>query len=86
MSRYVPKSSAQEFIIGTEVEMIYRLQKDNPGKMFYPASAQAGCPNMKKITLDKVLRSLETLQDEVKVAPEISRRARASIEAMLKYS
>jgi len=41
------------------------------------------CPHMKRITLDKILRSLQTMQFEVKVDPEIAKRARASVEAML---
>jgi quinolinate synthase len=41
------------------------------------------CPHMKRITLPKILHSLETLTVEVTVAPEIAGRARASVEAML---
>jgi quinolinate synthase len=38
---------------------------------------------MKTITLDRVLRSLETLEPEVRVPEEIARQARRSIERML---
>jgi quinolinate synthase len=41
------------------------------------------CPHMKRITLPKILHSLQTLTMEVNVAPEIAGRARASVEAML---
>jgi quinolinate synthase len=41
MARYVKESSAEEFIVGTEVGLLYRLKEDNPGKEFYPASERA---------------------------------------------
>jgi quinolinate synthase len=72
----------QEIIIGTESGIIYRLQKENPSKIFYPAKELALCANMKKITLRKVLNSLENMEYEVKVAPDVSRRARGAIERM----
>jgi quinolinate synthase len=41
------------------------------------------CPHMKRITLAKILRSLETLEPRVEVEPEIAARARRSVDAML---
>jgi quinolinate synthase len=84
MSKFVAQSQAKEFIIGTEIGMLYRLKSDNPDKNFYAASELAVCPNMKRTTIDKVLWSLEELKDEVRVSDEIRRRARRSIDAMLK--
>ena len=43
--------------LGLRLSILYRLRKENPEKNFYPASAQAICPDMKKITLEKVLIS-----------------------------
>lgn len=80
---YVKKSDAQEFIIATEVGLVYRLQKDNPEKKFYPAAELAVCPNMKRTNLEKVLWSLEEMKDEVRVADEIRRKAKKAIDAML---
>lgn len=73
----------KEIIIGTETGIVYRLQKENPDKMFYPVKELALCANMKKITLEKVLQSLENMEFEIKVAPEISERARVAIERMI---
>ncbi len=80
---YVRKSDTKEFIIATEVGLVYRLQKDNPGKKFYPASELAVCPNMKRTNLEKVLWSLEEMKDEVRVSDEIRRKAKKAIDAML---
>ncbi|MBN3032469.1 MAG: quinolinate synthase NadA [Candidatus Saganbacteria bacterium] len=83
MARFVKESPAGEFLIGTETGMIYRLQKENPGKKFYPVTELAGCPNMKLTTLEKVLWSLAELKTEIKVSKEIADKARAAIARML---
>lgn len=83
MSRYIKNSTEKEFIIGTETGIIHRLKKENPDKIFYPASEKAICTDMKIITLEKVLRSLENLSYEITVSPDIADKARRSIERML---
>jgi len=80
---YAAESPATEFIVGTEVGMIHRLETDVPGKRFFPAAKRALCPNMKRITLEKVLWSLEELEPRVTVAPEIRERARRAVDRML---
>jgi quinolinate synthase len=83
MGRHARTAFAKEFIIGTEVGMIYRLKKDNPDKEFYPLSEKAVCQNMKKTNLEKVLRALKTLEPHITVPEEIAAKARRSIERML---
>lgn len=41
------------------------------------------CPHMKRITLEKIHRSLETLEPRVEVDPAVAGRARRSVERML---
>jgi len=81
--RYASREDVSELIVGTEVGIIHRLKKENPGKKFIPVSEKAICYNMKYITLDKVLRSLETMTPEVKVPEEIRVKARAAVDRML---
>jgi quinolinate synthase len=81
--RWVKFSKDKEIIVATEIGVIHRLQKDNPDKVFYPVSDLAVCPNMKKITLEKVLWSLENNKWEITIAEDIAKRARGSIEKML---
>jgi quinolinate synthase len=83
--KYARGSPAKEFIIGTEVGIIHRLKKENPDKLFYPISENAICPNMKKITLEKVLWSLEDMQHRIELPAEIISRAQKSIQRMLDY-
>jgi len=84
MCRYVPASKTQEFIIGTETGILYKLAKENPDKKFYPLSELAVCPNMKKITIDKVLDALANDKNIVTVPQDIAQKARQPIEKMLK--
>lgn len=81
--KYARETNASEFIIGTEIGIIYRLQKDNPGKKFIPASPLADCSNMKLNTLEKVLWSLEDMETRITVEQEIARKARSAIDRML---
>jgi len=85
MCRYVSASEAKEFIIGTEIGILHRLKKENPGKFFYPVSERAICPNMKLTTLEKVLWALEEMQYEVTVPPEIIAKAKRSLQIMLEH-
>jgi quinolinate synthase len=82
MVNYVSQADAQEFIIGSERELCYRLKKENPGKIFYPVKS-AVCPNMKKITLQKVLKSLETREPKITLSKEIIGRAKIPLQRMI---
>jgi len=62
---------------------MHRLKKENPDKQFYPVSDLTVCPNMKKITLEKVFASLKENKFEVTLPAEIIERASRSIKAML---
>jgi quinolinate synthase len=83
MIKFARREDVQEMIVGTEMGIIYRLKKENPGKKFIPVSEQAICPNMKLITLEKVLWSLEEMAPEVKVPEKIRLKAKAAVDRML---
>ncbi len=83
MCKFAKETEAKEFIVGTEVGLIYRLKQDNPMKEFYPVSERAVCPNMKRTTQEKILWALEELKEEVRVSDEIRTRAKKAIDRML---
>lgn len=83
MCKYAKSSDVKETIIGTEIGILYRLSKENPGKKFYPASENAICPNMKLTTLEKVLWSLEDMKYQVKVPEDIRVRAKMAVDRMI---
>ncbi len=76
-------SKAPEFIVATEVGILHRLKQKYPDKTFIPASADAICGYMKKITLEKVLWSLQDLKYEVNVPPEVAAKAKRAIDRMV---
>lgn len=82
MVNHVKASSTMEFIIGTEKELCYRLQQENPNKKIFPVHS-AICPNMKKITLEKVATTLQTLKPEVKLSPDLMKKARIPLQRMM---
>ncbi|MGQ9622088.1 MAG: quinolinate synthase NadA [Candidatus Caldatribacteriaceae bacterium] len=86
MCRYVKSSPHREFIIATEVGIIPRMKRESLEKEFYPAFEGAVCENMKKITLDKLLASLEEEIHEVLLPEEVIEKARHSVERMLALS
>ncbi|MCL2550069.1 MAG: quinolinate synthase NadA, partial [Methanimicrococcus sp.] len=81
--KYAAASGQKEFLIGTEREMIHKLQKDSPEKSFYPVSEYAYCANMKMATLPSILRALETETVVVTVPEEVRIRAKKSLDRML---
>ena len=82
MVKHVKESIEKEFIIGTEKELCYRLKKENPDKIFYPIKS-AICPNMKKITLEKVLNSLEYLEPKIELTDEVMIKAKKPLQKMM---
>ena len=83
---YATKSDKKEFIIGTEIGVLYELQKRNPEKKFYPLVNLQVCDDMKKVTLEKVLHCMESEDGQVEVAKELCDQANASLNRMLELA
>ncbi len=83
MVKFAKTSPRLSFIVGTEVGLMYALQKACPDKSFYPASESMICPDMKKIRLEDVIRSLETLEGQVKVPESVRVPALESVQRMI---
>ena len=80
--RHVVSSPKNEFIIGTEENMLHRLRKEAPGKIFY-AAPNATCPNMREISLEDVRDSLMKVQYRIELPADIIRRAKVPLERMI---
>ncbi len=83
MLKVAAKSTARQFIIATEIGIIHPLKKQNPEAEFVPASDRAVCPNMKKITLDKLIGSLEDMQHKITVPEPIRLEAKKALDRMV---
>lgn len=86
MLKYTKESKSNSFIIGTEVGLLYPLEKANPDKNFYPATGKMECRDMKKITLSDIARSLEFMEGEVKVPEDIRQPAFKAVQRMIDLS
>ena len=80
---YVTNSEKEEFIIGTEIGVLYELRKKNPEKKFYTLSEHQICEDMKLVTLEKVFDVLKNGTNEVKVSDEMRQAALKPLERML---
>ncbi|AVQ18971.1 MAG: quinolinate synthase NadA [Fusobacterium mortiferum] len=80
---FVSKSKNQDFIICTEIGILYELKNKNPNKNFYSPKNKMECLDMKKITLDKIIQVLETEENEIILDLEVAERAKKPLEKML---
>ncbi len=83
MCRYARESAAKTILVGTEMGILHRLQKENPEKTFIPVSEALVCPNMKKTTLENLAAALREMKTRVTVPSEVASKARKAIDAML---
>jgi quinolinate synthase len=81
MADYVGREQPGRVVLLTECSMSDNVALQYPDLEFVrPCNL---CPHMKRITLPKIRRALETMTHEVKVAPAIAARARRAVEGML---
>ncbi len=84
--KYAGESDAREFIVATELGVMHELGKRYPDKSFYPAGPMQICPNMKKLTMEKLLHVLEYEDNQITLPDDIMRDAALPMEKMLRLS
>jgi quinolinate synthase len=81
MADFVGRKRPSRVVLLTECSMSDNVALQYPELEFVrPCNL---CPHMKRITLPKIRRALETMTHEVTVDPEIAERARRSVERMM---
>lgn len=80
---YARNSKCKEFIIGTEIGVLHKMQNDSPQKKFYLLSKRLVCENMKMTSLRDVYISLLNMDNEVVVPENIRTKALSSLDRML---
>ncbi len=83
---YATKSDAKDFIVVTEMGVLYELRHRNPDKSFHVVGHAQVCENMKKITVDKVIRVLEQEDDEVIMDTQLMDAAHKPMTRMLELA
>jgi quinolinate synthase len=83
MIRYVRESDARTFLIGTEEGILHRMRQENPQKSFHLLTTGLLCPDMKKTTLESIVRTMEERRNIVKVPEEVRVKAKLALDRML---
>lgn len=83
MVNTVAVSDASEFLVATETGILHQMSKQHPDRTFVPIKNDAECMFMKMITLDKLARALREGIHEVRIPPDVARRAQRAIERMV---
>lgn len=86
MVKFVQKTDRKKIIVGTESGMIHKLKSVAPGIEYIPATGSFICPNMKKINLDKLYRSLLNEETVVTVEDSVREKAKKALDRMLELS
>jgi quinolinate synthetase complex, A subunit len=83
---YTTRSAKKSFIIGTELGVMYKIRQLSPAIELVLAESELICPNMKSITIDKILHSLETMETRITVPEDIRAKAAVALEKMIEYA
>lgn len=83
MIRHLKQTPAKKVIVGTEKNMIYRMKKEAPGKVYIEVPA-AVCPNMREISMQDILASLQNMEPRIELSDEIIAGAKVPLERMIK--
>ena len=84
--KYAEASKDTEFLVATELGVFAELKKRCPDKKFYAVGNAQICPNMKKVTLDKLIEALENEENEVLLSEQEISDAHAPLLRMLELA
>lgn len=82
--KYVHDEKPQKAMLITECSMASNIADELPEVDFVGPCNM--CPYMKKITLEKILYALHTMEGQVEVAEDVAEKARKSVQAMIDLS
>jgi quinolinate synthase len=82
---YCRHSTAEAFIIGTEMGVLNKLRADSPTKKFYLLTPRLVCSNMKLTKLTSVERALRENRNDIQVDEAVRLQAITCLERMLTY-
>lgn len=84
--KYATESKEKEFIICTEEGVAYELRQKNPDKEFFFTDTLPVCPDMKLVTLGKVLHVLKTGDNEVHMEQDLAEKTKQPLNKMLELA
>jgi len=84
MDTYIKEHQPKKAVLMTECSMGSNLAAANPAVQMLGTCQM--CPHMKRISLPKILKSLQTMSPEITLDPEIAKHARHAVDKMLELS
>ncbi len=86
MLKYIAESDNDEFVIGTEIDMITRINNEVQNKKLYPLLEGAICETMKLHSLEKVKQALENEEPQITLPEDVCEKSLKAVEHMLNAS
>lgn len=83
---YAAHTDRRRLIIGTECGIFHKIEQSSPDKELILATPDLVCQDMKKITLEKILRCLQTMETKITVPENIRVKAAVALEKMIEYA
>ena len=83
MIRYVKESDSRTFLIGTEEGILHRMRRESPEKTFHLLTTGLFCPDMKRTSLESVVKTMERRRNVVKVPEDVRVAAKLALDRML---
>ena len=80
---YVREKQPASVVLITECSMASNIQVNNPNVNFVKPCTL--CPHMKRITLPKILETLQKGSNEITILEEVAEKARAAVQKMLDF-
>lgn len=84
--KYVTSSPAQQFIIATELGVLYQIRQSCPDKQCFSVLPEQICPDMRKNTLEKVAAVLRNFDHTVELDETMAQNALSSLQKMLELA
>ena len=86
MLNHIKNSEEDEFIIGTEIDFMTRVENETSGKKLYPLLSDAICETMKLHTLKNLKNALQNEEHIVKVPEDIREKSFNAVNKMIQAS
>ena len=83
---YATESDCKKFIICTEMGIFFQLGESNPDKKFFSVGHRQFCPNMKKVSIEKVISVMENPENEVILSDEMMEKSCLPLQKMLELA
>ena len=68
------------------MQLLYQIRQNCPDKQCFGVIPEQICPDMRKITLEKVASVLRNFDNAVEMDPQLSQKAHASLNRMLELA